>query len=255
MADRKAVGFDLYRRLGSKATNVVLSPVSIAQAFTMAWSGARGETADEMARVLNLSGTREQVLATASRTVEALNQPGQLELRMANRLFAAATGTLEAEFVATSERIFRAGCESVDFARDPEAARAHVNAWVAQCTNNRIREVLPSESIAGDTRLVLANAIYFLAKWAEPFVSSGTRQGEFLVRGGSRRTLKMCGTKHAARFSLRPQLRALELPYLGGRASMLILVPHDPRGFEQLERDLSSALLGPVSTLSGRSAA
>ena len=255
MADRKAVGFDLYRRLGSKATNVVLSPVSIAQAFTMAWSGARGETADEMARVLNLSGTREQVLATASRTVEALNQPGQFELRMANRLFAAATGTLEAEFVATSERIFRAGCESVDFARDPEAARAHVNAWVAQCTNNRIREVLPSGSIAGDAGLVLANAIYFLAKWAEPFVSSGTRQGEFLVRGGSRRTLKMCGTKHAARFSLRPHLRALELPYLGGRASMLILVPHDPRCFEQLERDLSSALLGPVSTLSGRSAA
>lgn len=55
---------------------------------------------------------------------------------------------------------YDAGLELVDYATDPEAARAAINEWVAQQTNDRIPELLVEGTITPDARLTLVNAIY-----------------------------------------------------------------------------------------------
>ena len=52
---------DLYHKLGKGGGNVFFSPWSIDLALTMTWAGARGATADEMAKVLHLPGDPDVV--------------------------------------------------------------------------------------------------------------------------------------------------------------------------------------------------
>jgi len=49
-----AFASDLYAQLAAKDGNLFFSPTSIQTALAMAWAGARGQTADEMAKTLHL---------------------------------------------------------------------------------------------------------------------------------------------------------------------------------------------------------
>jgi len=49
-----AFGTDLYQVLAGEAGDLVFSPSSVAGALRMAWYGARGQTAAELARALHL---------------------------------------------------------------------------------------------------------------------------------------------------------------------------------------------------------
>ena len=44
-----------------------------------------------------------------------------------------------------------------------------INRWVETQTRDRIKDLIPAGRITRDTRLVLANAIYLKAAWAEEF--------------------------------------------------------------------------------------
>ena len=63
---------DIFRKISPKATeNVFLSPYSISSALAMTWAGARGETADQMAKALHLS---ELPAGEVTRYFTALNK-------------------------------------------------------------------------------------------------------------------------------------------------------------------------------------
>jgi serine protease inhibitor len=53
--------FDLYARLAKKEGNIVFSPYSISTALGMTYAGARGKTAEEMAKVLHFSLGQERL--------------------------------------------------------------------------------------------------------------------------------------------------------------------------------------------------
>ncbi len=234
-----ALGLDLLRTLGAGTGNLVVSPISIASALALTWAGARGETADEIARALRLSGPRSETLTAASTLAKAVSSIPEVELALANRLFTSAKTKLEPEFLATTERAFRAGADTLDFASDPEAARRHINAWTARATKDRVVELLPSGSIDRDTRLVIDTAVYLNAKWAEPFEKERTRPASFHAPSGARRVQTMSGVKYTSPYTIRPELRAIELPYAGQGADMLVIVPADAGNFGALEASLS----------------
>ncbi|XP_073365591.1 serpin-Z6B-like [Aegilops tauschii subsp. strangulata] len=51
----------------------------------------------------------------------------------------------------------------------PEEAKEQINAWVAALTNDLIPTLIGRDALSHLTDLVLANAIYFKAKWNKPF--------------------------------------------------------------------------------------
>src|SRR5262249_20119895 len=60
--------FDLYRELAAKeqGKNIVFSPFSISTALAMPYAGARGKTAEEMARVMHFTLGQERVPGAGS---------------------------------------------------------------------------------------------------------------------------------------------------------------------------------------------
>ena len=243
-----AFGLDLARALEGAPGNLVLSPVSVGLALAVTWAGARGETAAQIGRALRLAEPRAAALEhLAALTTELTRARGRTELHVATRLFASKRSGVSPAFQDLGRRVFGTACEGIDFASDPERARAQINAWTATATRDRVRELLPPRSLDEETRLVLASAVYLKALWAEPFEASMTASGPFYTGAEVRQVQKMVGTKHAARLSITPGLRAVELPYADGATSLLIVVPDDDERFRALGRELSPELLDEVT--------
>src|SRR5205807_249679 len=64
--------FDLYARLRNQQGNLFLSPNSISTALAMTYTGARGETASQMASVLHLPLEPERLNAAFADLVQKL---------------------------------------------------------------------------------------------------------------------------------------------------------------------------------------
>jgi len=61
---------------------------------------------------------------------------------------------------------------------------------VANQTNNKIQDLLPSGSVDSSTRLVLTDAVYLNAAWKSPFDPNDTYDGSFTLFDGSSVTVK-----------------------------------------------------------------
>jgi len=102
-----------------------------------------------------------------------------------------------------------------------------------------VRELVGQGVINNLTRLVLANAIYFKAGWVHPFEASATTPEPFYLLDGS--TVDIPTMNQSETFALADMgdYRAVELPYLGGGASMIVLLP-DEGQFKAVESRLSA---------------
>lgn len=216
---------DLYRRLAEVGEgNLFLSPQSISTAMAMVLAGARGETADEISRVLQLPGG----------TVAGEDA---YELTSANALWAAAELELSAAYVSLLHREFGATLEGVDFAHDTEGARRRINDWTDEATRHKIRELIPPGAISEETLLVLTNAIYMKALWALPFETYATRENEPFHTSGAQASSPVSMMAQQAYFPyLREDgVRVLALPYVGAGTSMIVVLPDAVDGLASID--------------------
>jgi len=238
-------GFDLWSRIRSKPGNLALSPASISAALALTSGGAKGDTAAEIRRALRIDPglDADAVLAGWGELAAALQDKSRLfQLRIANRLFGDQRYSLEPAYLARTRAAFGAAVEPLDFAHSPEPARAHINRWVEERTDRRITELLPPGSLRPDTRLVLANAIYFLADWAHPFDEADTAPHPFWLSAGESRPAMLMSRRSHYLVARTGGVSILSLPYAGD-AEMLIVLPDQPDGLPSIESSVDAAQL------------
>jgi serpin B len=233
---------DLYARLAPRPGNLFFSPFSVSTALAMTHAGARGVTAEEMARVLHFSlepGSLHPAYGALIRSLDRGSTLGGYRLDVANRLWGqTGYGFLE-PFLATTREDYGAELAQLDFAGAPEPARATVNAWVEEKTQGKIQDLFPAGTIGELTRLVLTNAIYFKGSWASRFDEAGTRSAPFRLSGTT--SVDVPTMSQSGRFALArlDDLDVLELRYQGGDLSMVILLPAAVDGLGSLESILT----------------
>ena len=250
--ENNAFAVDLYGKLSSEPGNLFFSPASVTSAFAMAYAGARGTTATEMASTLHFALPPDRLHPAMGELLTQLNGPHQnYELHMANALWAEKDQHFLADYTSLMKRDYGAGFQPVDFKANPEAARALINDWVAGQTKQKILNLVPAGSVTTSTRLILTNAIYFKAAWGSQFSRSQTQSEDFHL--SSTKTVKadlMHETKGGTYFR-GPDFQALELPYKGNELSMIVLLPDAPDGLPALETSLTAATLNKwISSLS-----
>lgn len=242
-----AFGAALYARLRERPGNLALSPISITTALAMTWGGARGETQREIGAVLQLAGDADA--AALGKLTQALASPGRpLQLTVANRLFGERSFTFEQPFLDRTRATFGAPLEPLDFKGAPDPARRRINTWVDERTGHRIRDLLPPPAITSDTRMVLVNAIHFLADWQSPFKKEFTAPGAFKLAGGAEKRVPMMLQGAQLRLLAADGAQILELPYKDDAAAMLIALPEAADGLPALEGALSGAKLDEWQT-------
>lgn len=186
---------DLHGKLAT-SEQPTASPGSIAIALLMLLPAARGETANEIATMLHLPGDLRdaRLHAAASDLLERSGIVAGRErkatdvppLYLTNDLWVETGYPVLPAYVDVLKRSFSAGEHEIAFAADPEKARKTINTHVGKATHDRIPELIPEGLIDAETRVVLTNALWFKAAWAEPFSKGMTKNAPFALANGQK---------------------------------------------------------------------
>jgi serpin B len=240
-----AFALDLYGKVRGQPGNAFLSPYSISTALAMTYAGARGETADQMARVLHLGGDPEATHRGFEDLMRSLDGDGKEDaakrgyrLDVANRLWGKDQFHFLPEFIELTRIRYGAGLERIDFARSDAAIRA-INDWIAKKTQDKIQDLLHPGDVGSQTRLVLTNAIYFKGSWADPFSKGLTRDEPFHTSATASAPVPTMHRQAKFRYFEGDGLKALELPYGPGDLAMDVLLPDAVDGLPALEARLA----------------
>jgi serpin B len=264
VSGNSAFAFDLYRVLKEGHDNLFYSPHSISLALAMTYAGARGETERQMADTLHFTLPQDRLhpafnrldLELAQRGEGAENKDGEgFRLHIVNAIWGQEGYGFLSEFLDVLAENYGAGLRVLDFAGAPEESRVTINEWVSDQTENRIEDLIPPDAIDPLTRLVLTNAIYFNAAWAEPFEPDRTEDGPFHLLDGGEVTVPMMRQTTSFGYAEDEGVQAVELPYDGGELSMVILLP-DAGEFDAFENTLDAGQVdGIVGDLAHRQVA
>jgi serpin B len=237
-----AFAVDLFTRLRDREGNLFFSPSSLSIALGMTYTGAAGQTAEEMAKVLHFSGHSDQVSADFAKLVKALEGTGSkrpYQLDIANALWGAKGYEFLPQFIRTIAEYYSGTFQPVDFKGNVEQARRTINAWVEEHTQNKIRDLLQPGVLDPETRLVLTNAIYFKGNWVKPFKEVRTQKAEFFATADKKSAVPFMHQTGHFPYLERENFQALKLPY-EGELSLVTFLPKKIDGLHELEKSLTA---------------
>ncbi|MCD6557401.1 MAG: hypothetical protein J7K64_09425, partial [Bacteroidales bacterium] len=235
--------FELFSDLNTAKDNLFLSPFSVSSALAMTYEGARNKTRKEMSEVLHFpedaKTINESFKNLISDTQKSAN-PKFYILTVANSIWAQKDYNFLHSFFTNIQDYYDAKIETVNFKTgdERELARKKINRWTAEKTNDKIKNLLDKNTLDKDTKMVLVNAVYFLAKWDKSFNKKLTETDIFF--GLPQNTKKdFMHTKNRMKYAENEHVKLLEIPYKNKRASMIIMMPDTSVNFKEFITNLT----------------
>jgi serpin B len=224
--------------VGGMVQNAFVSPWSISSALVMTYEGAKGTTAQEMAKAMHFSTNETARRTSFAKIANTINMPSaNYELNTANALWAQKDFTFLPTYFDTVGKYYGGKVTNVDFKQNTEGSRTTINTWVEKQTKDKIKDLLPKGSVTPDTRLVLTNAVYFKGKWAEAFKKENTQEEDFntefqvqCIKAPCYPILKpvkvsMMHKTESFGYFEDANVQALSMPYKGNELSMVVFLP------------------------------
>jgi serpin B len=196
----------------------------------MTYEGAKGETAGQMAVLLHLQSDAATRQAGFASMMNAINAPGKsYTLSTSNNLWIQQGFPVLQSYTTVLTQYYLAAITLLDFINSPEASRQTINNAVAGQTNNKITNLIPPGDITSFTRLVLTNAVYMDATWADKFPAANTHTGSFYTTASSPVSVSiMSQTMPGNIENYYGAAQVMEMPYVNNELSMFVFLP--PQG-------------------------
>ena len=161
--------------------NLLLSPLSAADALCLTMEGAAGETRQQMETVLGEAETMGGYFSTIRReTGEQLTMADSVWIRNDPSL------SVNDTFLAIATEDYQAEVFSAPF---DENTRQDINTWVEDRTDGEIQNLI--EQIQGSEMLYLINTTLFDAKWQDKYEANEIRDRDFTTVSGKTTQVKM----------------------------------------------------------------
>ncbi len=232
-------GVDLYLEIAAAdaGQNVFISPASVGLALAMTWNGSAGRTREAMAATLHFPSTEPgAVNAADSALIAGMNAPMKnVELAVTNSLWGRKGVDFEQTFLERNRRYYGAEVRALDFG-DPKSPGV-INAWVADKTKDKIRDVV--DRIDPSAVLFLINAIYFKGAWSVEFDEKLTTDEIFRGAAGEARVSMMNRSGKFA-YLAGDGFQAARLPYGDERMGMYVFLPDEGSSLEEFHAKLSA---------------
>lgn len=249
----ESFGLALLRQLGDEANggDMAFSPQTLVDLLAMILPGAQGQTASQLADALGAAGldsaTTAGALGKIDATARADGNQNSNTLQESSDVWTAKDLKLAQGYLATLAGAYGVGVHQTDFAGDPEGAREAVNNLVSQETHGFIQQLFPSRAIDAKTRIVLTDAVYLNASWAEKFDPKQTSVDDFYAAGGKTTQASMMNQSSGYRYASGAGWQLVEIPYAGGKLAMDVLLPAKGSGtLDKLRDGLTAASLNSM---------
>lgn len=219
-----AFGLKLLDLLAAKTDkpNLLISPISLQMASALLLESAVDPERDEMKQALGLGSVSDQDLGTLVETLtDALLSDPERPLQLANAVWLTREVPIEKAF---AERIAQRYGAKIGVSKSPVEAMAAINAWVKENTDGMIPSLL--DDAAPPDSVYLLNAVAFHARWNKAFEEKHTRPGDFTTADGHVVQVPLMWATVEAQASLGKAAVGVKIDYLGGKFSMLALLPH-----------------------------
>ncbi|EDW08694.1 serine protease inhibitor 42Dd [Drosophila mojavensis] len=228
---------------GGLKQNIVFSPFSIQTCLALAFAGAQGETADEIAKGLRFVSNFPPEVAQTFQFVLQKYKDSDL-LKVANKLYVQQGKQLKASYEATIKQDYNSEAESINFALS-DAAAQQINGWVNAKTEGKITELVSADCFDDNTRLVLLNALHFKGSWANRFDEASTAEDDFWTSEEQSVKIQYMNQKAKFGYGYFEELNctALDMPYKDSDLSMFVLLPQEREGLKDLAEKLKGVNL------------
>ncbi|MDR3556449.1 MAG: serpin family protein [Syntrophobacteraceae bacterium] len=226
----------LYRELAAKPGNLFFSPYSVSTALGMAYAGARGQTAEQIAQALHFQMDQARLNKAFKRVSKDLLTDARKNgntLNIADGL-SLTGGPVAGQFEATLKNDYDAELFSGGVER--------INAWVRRKTEGRIDRII--DQLSPNSVCVILNAIYFKGLWSIPFSKELTRNEPFNISSTKRVTVPLMYRRYKLKMLDEKDFQAVSIPYVGNDLSMVVLLPATTEVLAALEKRMSAAKLG-----------
>ncbi|XP_074729474.1 ovalbumin-like [Strix uralensis] len=249
--------FDVFKELKVQHVNenIFYSPLSIISALSMVYLGARENTRAQIDKVVHfdkITGFGESIESQCGTSVSVhtslkdmliqISKPSDnYSFSFASRLYAEETYPILPEYLQCVQELYKGGLESISFQTAADQARELINSWVESQTNGMIKDILQPSSVDPQTEMVLVNAIYFKGMWEKAFKDEDTQEVPFRMTEQESKPVQMMYQIGSFKVAViaSEKMKILELPYASGELSMLIMLPDDVSGLEQLEKAIT----------------
>ncbi|KAL7040361.1 hypothetical protein ACKWTF_000368 [Chironomus riparius] len=251
--------------LSSSSNNFeVMSPISIGSALQLVLLGAKGKTFDEIRNTMNYGNytskdineefaeiikdlklnsvnpkrkiakwreqASQQYIEHSLRRQDKNVNYTQHKIEVANGIFVQSDISIRQEYKDVVERLYGSHIESLNFKNEPGKASQIINAWVSENTHGRISEIVP-KVMNPNTKIVLANALYFKAEWQQTFFEGATGMKPFYPHGRGGKSITVDLMAQGGHF---PHFRDAELnveilgfPYKQNCTTMYVILPSE----------------------------
>ena len=237
---QKDFTFEFYSQIAEKngKSNIFFSPLSLSTAFSMAYEGAKENTAFEMQQLFGFEEDDAKRQKTISDLLSRLNHKDDwYNLQVANALWVKDGHPIKQDYLDSIQTHYSGTVENVNFTTMDGVER--INQWVKNKTNDKIEKILDPGSTDEMTLMAITNAVYFKGKWSSQFSPDRTTEKPFWTdKNNSVNIPMMREPADVYNYAEIGNIQALELDYLGGDISMIVLLPKEREGLRSLEQNL-----------------
>ncbi len=190
--------------------NLIISPLSIFQALSLAANGAKGDTLSEMLDLLeadsldDLNDINYEIISVAKRfkTID-----------IANAVMSRFTPLKD--FIAIAKK-YLAPVE-------PLVSAEQVNDWCSNKTHGKIKKII--DILSDNTVMIILNAVYFKGAWTLQFERELTKQLPFYNLGNTKTNVETMTQIEHFRYYGDKKVQAIELGFWEDYMSALIILP------------------------------
>ncbi|XP_069471469.1 pigment epithelium-derived factor [Ambystoma mexicanum] len=242
-------GYNLYRQQAIKtpSANILMSPLSLASAFSSLSMGAGKKTESVIHRALFYDLLNDpDVHSTYKELIAEITAP-QKGFKMASRILLEKRLRLKMDFVNAAEKFY--GAKPKVLTGNPRLDLQEANSWIQQQTGGKVTRFLPE--IPKTLSILLQGAAYFKGQWASKFNPKETAPRTFhLDEQTSIQVPMMSARSTFVRYGLDSDFncKIAQLPLTGGVNIMFFLPLTVTQNLTLIEEGLTSEFVHDIDT-------
>ncbi|GFY52625.1 leukocyte elastase inhibitor [Trichonephila inaurata madagascariensis] len=201
------------------------SPFSVWSSLVLVYLGSKGTTEKELEGVLSLHGMDKNIVAHSYQSLKSWfsSRIKTSSFAMRNNIF------LQKDIKIHSCLLpfIKDDLAYTDFQENPELARIAINFLIQRQTKDKIKEILPPNSIHMFTQFIVTSTMYFKGSWLQPFLPQSTRPGLFFTSHFEYLLVDMMVSHDTFPYAVSDELQctAIEMPYAGKSLTMVVMLP------------------------------